>query len=255
VSGPDRTPKALTFQQLGELRRKTEAVSKFLQDQLTTYLETLRPILAPERVLGKYLGAKGDAALADRVFAQLQQAYRPFSTRPFDLPSEFDEHWVTLVGSRVALYPWEYTHEAKNKGETKAISMASPVRWVLSYSSHYTLSQFRQAVNGKGERRPEHVRQFVVNALVTQLVVTHTPGVGALLGDLRYRLSTDTAPDLPRLPLTVVSASLPSFRPADDLILSATGLSGIPAFIELIDLDALPAMEDPQRSRLERLLS
>ena len=89
--------KAMTFQELTELRRKTEAVSKFLQEQLAAHLETLRPVLSPERVFSKFLGTKGDHTLSDRAFAQLQQNYRPFSTRPFDIPSEFDPHWLTLV--------------------------------------------------------------------------------------------------------------------------------------------------------------
>ncbi len=78
--------------------------------------------------------------------------------------------------------------------------MTSAVRWVLSFTSAYTLSLTRQALANKGERRPEHISQFVVNALVAQLVITHTPGLTPLLNDLRYQLQTDHAPDLPKLP-------------------------------------------------------
>src|SRR5262247_3997053 len=118
--------KALTFQELTELRRKTEAVSKFLQEQLAAHLETLRPVLSPERVFSKFLGTKGDHTLADRAFAQLQQNYRPFSARPFDIPSEFDPQWLSLVGNRLALYPWEYTYDARTDRESQTIPMASP---------------------------------------------------------------------------------------------------------------------------------
>ena len=102
MSGAERRPKALTFQDLTELRRKTEAVSKFLQDQLAAHLETLRPVLSPERLFSKFLGTKGDHALSDRAFGQLQQNYRPFSGRPFDIPSEFDAQW--LSGSALRSY-------------------------------------------------------------------------------------------------------------------------------------------------------
>ncbi len=254
MNRPDKPAKRLTFQELTDLRRKTEVVSKFLHDQLSAHLETLRPILAPERLFGKYLGVKGDSTLAERAFAQLQQNYRSFTVRPFDLPSELDEHWLTLVGNRVTLYPWEYTHQAQAERETRPISMTSPVRWVVSYSSAYTLSQVRQALGGTGERRPEHIRQFVVNALVAQLVVTQVPGLAALFSDLRYQLQTDNALDLPKLPLTTMTFSLPSFRPPDDLILSATSFSGIPAFIELIDIDALARLQDPLKGRIQELL-
>jgi hypothetical protein len=144
MGGPDKRAKPLTFQELTELRRKTEAVSKFLQDQLAAHLETLRPVLSPERVFSKFLGTKGDHVLADRAFAQLQQNYRPFSGRPFDIPSEFDPQWLTLVGNRLALYPWEYAHEARTDRETKTITMASPVRWAAKSTWRGRRSVFRQ---------------------------------------------------------------------------------------------------------------
>jgi len=244
----------LTFQELSQLRSQTELVSKLFRDQLAAHLETLRPVLVPERVFGKYVGGRGDATVADRAFAQLQQAYKSFTTRPFELPAEFDPHWLTLVGNRVTLYPWEYIHEARTERETQTIIMTSPVRWVVSYTSAYTLSQLKQAVTGKGERRPEHVRQFVVNALVTQLMMAHTPGLGALIADLRYHLQTDSAPDLPGLPLTLITSVLPSLRPADDLILAATSFSGVPAFVEVIDIDALANLRDPLKTRIAELI-
>ena len=246
--------KAMTFQELTELRRKTEAVSKFLQEQLAAHLETLRPVLSPERVFSKFLGTKGDHTLSDRAFAQLQQNYRPFSTRPFDVPSEFDPQWLTLVGNRLALYPWEYTHEARTERETKQITMASPVRWIVSFTSTYGLTQLRLGLAGKAERRVEHVRQFVVNALVTQLAISHAAGLGALLNDLRYQLQTEYASDLPKLPLTTITFGLPSFRPPDDLILAATSFSGIPAFIELVDTDAAARLQDALKARLQELV-
>ena len=254
MGGPDNRAKTITLQELTELRRKTDIVSKFLQEQLAAHLETLRPVLSPERVFSKFLGAKGDHVLADRAFAQLQHNYRPFSGRPFDIPSEFDPQWLTLVGSRLTLHPWEYAHEVKTDRETKTITMASPVRWVISFTSTYSLSQMRQGITGKGERRVEHIRQFVVNALVTQLTISHAAGLAALFADLRYQLQTDYAPDLPKLPLTTITFGLPSFRPADDLILSATTFSGVPAFVELVDTDAASGLQDPLKTRLQELV-
>lgn len=254
MSGADKGAKALTFQELTELRRKTEAVSKFLQEQLAAHLETLRPVLSPERVFGKFLGAKGDHGLADRTYAQLQHGYRPLTGRPFDIPSELDPQWLTLVGTRLALHPWEYGHEIKTERETRTITMASPVRWVVTFTSTYGLSQMRQGLAGKGERRVEHVRQFVVNALVTQLAVAHATGLAALFADLRYQLQTEYSPDLPKLPLTTITFGLPSFRPPDDLIMAATSFSGIPAFIELVDTDAAANLPDPLKARLQEVV-
>ena len=116
------------------------------------------------------------------------------------------------------------------------------------------LAQMRQGLAGKGERRVEHVRQFVVNALVTQLAIAHAAGLGALFSDLRYTLQTEHSPDLPKLPLTTITFGLPSFRPPDDLILAATSFSGIPAFIELIETAAAAGLQDPLKTRLQELV-
>ena len=112
----------------------------------------------------------------------------------------------------------------------------------------------RQGLAGKGERRVEHIRQFVVNALVAQATFAHAPGLAALFADLRYQVQTDYATDLPKLPLTTISFGLPSFRPGDDLILSATTFSGVAAFVELIDVDALGRLQDPLKTRLQELV-
>jgi len=247
--------KALTFAELADSRRKTEVVSKHLHDRLMAHLETLRPVLSPERTLGRYAGGKGESAQADRALAQLQQNYRPFTSRPFDLPNELDLHWLGLVGNRPVMFPWEYVHEAKTDRGPKAVAMTSPVHWILTLSSAYTLAQVKQALSGKGERRPEHVRQFVVNALVMQLVLAQNPGLTALFADLRCQVQTEYAPELPKLPLTTITSMLPSFRPADDLVLAATDVSGVAAFVEIVDVAAVPNLHDPLREEIEKLIA
>src|SRR5262245_65841961 len=106
MSVPEKQAKPLTFQELTELRRKTEAVAKFLQEQLAAHLETLRPVFSPERVFSKFLGTKGDHALSDRAFAPLQQIYRPLTGKPVDIPSDLDPQSLALVGHRLAPPSW-----------------------------------------------------------------------------------------------------------------------------------------------------
>ena len=247
-------PKQVTLQDLPELRRKTEAVAKLLQEQLTRHVDTLRPLFAPERVLGRYAGGKGEDASVERSYAELQQSYREFTRKPFDLPQTFDQHWLTLVGNRLVLYPWEYQHEAKTDRESKPMTMTAPLQWVLAFTSNYTLSQMRQALAAKEPPRPENVRQFIVNALVLQLIVNKSPGLIALLGDLRYDLKIVTSPDLKTVPLVTIRSIIPSFCPADDLLLAAAAFSGIAAFIELIDVDGIRQAKDPLGARIDEVL-
>jgi hypothetical protein len=246
----------LKIEQLADLREKTEAVSRLLLNQLTEHLETLRPLLAPRRLLGDYVRSpiKEDVIGADAVVRRLREKYKEICGKPFALTPDLDEAAVAMMESRVELYPWEYTHEAKNEKESKTVTITSPLRWALTYTSGYTLSQLRQALVGKVDRRQEDVRQFLVNALVMQYALAKFPGITRLLNDLRYDIKIDTCSGLGELPLVTITSVLPSFRPKDDILLAATSLSGIPAFVELIDFDAVPRLEDRLKSKIEEKL-
>jgi hypothetical protein len=246
----DEPGTALTFQQLPELRRKTEAISHFLKDQISGHLETLRPLFAPERILGKYAGGRTDVTGAERALAELRQSYTPFTTRPYDLPETLDENWLTLVGNSLELHAWEYAHPVQGK----PVTMSSPVRWIVNYRANYTIAQVKSALASKETNRPDYLRQFAVNALVLQLVLNRLPGLARLFQDLRFELKSETVPELKGLPMVTVTSSLKSFRPADDLIQSATAFSGVPAFIELLDVEAIVQQADPLRAKIEALL-
>jgi hypothetical protein len=250
---PGSIEKTLTFEQLAELREQTERISQFLHKQLQAYVETLRPLFAPRRLLGKYVGAREEVGGADGAFTQLQEKYKEVSGKPFVLPPELDDT-LTQIDNRLELYPWEYTYQTKNARETKTFTITSPVRWVLTYTLDCTLSQVIQVVASKDSRRLATVQQFVVNALVMQLLLARFPGIGQLLTDLRYQIRTENIPGLGAIPLVTIASCLPSFRPADDLILAATRFSGIPAFIEIIDIDVLHTLPDPLKLRLEEIL-
>ena len=154
--------KVLSLQELPELRRKTESVSRFLREQIAAHLETLRPLFAPERVFGKYAGGKVDLPGVERTFAELQQSYRNLTHKPYDLPETLDPNWLTLVGNALELHPWEYVYQVQGK----PVTMSSPVRWVVNYRANYSLGQVKSVLGGKETVRADYLRQFVVNALV-----------------------------------------------------------------------------------------
>jgi hypothetical protein len=246
--------KSLTFEQLADLREKTEAIAELLQTRLKTYLETLRPLLAPRRLLGKYTGVKEDVVGSDRAFAQLQEQYKSVCTKPFALPQELDADPLSNIDNRFDLHPWEYTHQAQGERESKLITITSPVRWVLTYSSEYTISQVTQTLASREQRRSDAIRQFVVNGLVMHAMLAKFPGITQLLTDLRYDIQTEKSPALGDLPLVTIRSCLPSFRPADNLMLTSIRFSGVPAFIELIDIEALSRLPDPLKLRIEKIL-
>ena len=242
--------KSVSFEELAALRAKTEALSQFLDHQLKMHVETLRPLMAPQRVLGRYVGGKDVVAGADRAFAQLREQFHDVAPS-FGLAADLADDELSDLENIPDLYVWEYTHQAKTEHDGKALTLTSPVRWVLTYRSGYSLPQFRQAVAGKGERTTRDLRRFVHYALVMQIVIKGHPKLTQLLKDLRYDVAFDQLPGLGALPLTTVHACLSSFRPADDLLVMATRFSGVPAFIELINLESIRTLEDPLKSKFE----
>ena len=251
---PAQPARTLTFPELAEARRATEAISKYLQGQLVGYLETLRPLFEPERLLGKHAGGKAVAAHGDKALAQIQQSYGALTGKPFDLPREFDAGWLTRIDSTLELYRWEYIHEAAGGAQPKPITMTHPARWVLGYKSGATLSQIARGLVTRSERQPELMRQFVVNALVLNGLITRNAGLTALLTALRFDVRVEELAGFGKLPLVTITSQLPTFRPADELILTAVSFSGVPAFIELIGLDTVRNLEDPLKVRIEALL-
>ena len=246
----------LRLEQVAELREKTEKVSKFFLERLQDYLETIRPLLAPARVFGKHVRSamRDDVAGADAAVRKLCEKYNEVCSRPFSLSPDLGDNAVADLDGRIELCPWEYTHEAKSGSETRRITVTSPVKTVLSYKTPYSLSQIRLAVAGKGDRRQSDMREFLVAALAMQAILEKFPGIVRLLRDLRYDVQVEKCPGLGDLPFVVISSCVPSFRPADDLVLATCSLSGVPAFIELIDTEAAGQIADPLKPRIADML-
>src|SRR6266571_5020968 len=112
------TEKSLSLQELPSLRRKTEAISQYLQQRLTSHLQTLKPLLAPERFLGKYVGGKTDIPGADKIVAQIAQDYEALSGKPFELRRAFEPDRLAACGSKIELHRHEYVHQAASGGTT-----------------------------------------------------------------------------------------------------------------------------------------
>jgi len=241
MTAPERT---LTIEELGRARERTEVIARLLRERLSAQLETLRPLFAPRRLLGRHVRSsiREEPPGADRAFAALRERYALACGRPFGLPKDLDDEPL-LIEPVLDLQPFEYRHRLADGDRT--IAMTNPVRWILSYRSGYTLAQLESALEVRSSLRPSDARQWLLGALALQLMLETFPEIAALLGDLRYEVGLEKRPHLGELPLVTLQAPLPAFRPSDALIATATRFSGVPAFIELIDLDALPKLRDP----------
>ena len=243
----------LNLEELLGFREQTERISDFLFKRLKDHLAALSPLLTPSRVLGKHSGARESASRADEALALLTERYQQVCGTLSFLKPEIDEETLAAISPTIEVNPYEYTHEAQGAKGARNISMTSPVQWVATYASGYSLSQIRNLVTGGGDRRAQPVRQFVVNALAFQVVLARSAGASLLMKDLRYQVDVQSLPGLEGIPLTVVSIQLPSFRPPDDLLLTAIRLSGVAAFHELIHPDAVHSLQDPLRAEIRTL--
>jgi len=69
-----------------------------------------------------------------------------------------------------------------------------------------------------------------------------------------YHISTAKLRGYGELPFTCLTASVPTVRPPDDVIIQNTEISGMDAFEEVVNPDELAALKDPFRERLMELV-
>jgi len=242
--------RALTIDDLARLRATTETVAKLLRERLALHLEALRPVLSPRRLLGRHVrgGGRDEVPGADRAFARLRERYAAACGRPFGLAKELEDEPLSLE-PLIDIHPFEYTHTLE--GDGRAITITSPVRWVIGYRAPYTLAQLEIAVAQRATLRPGDARQFLLGALALQDLLESFSELRELLRELRYEVAIEKRDSLGDLPLVTLRSALPAFRPNDALIAKAIQLSGVPAFIELIDGNAVGQLADPLRDAID----
>jgi hypothetical protein len=249
------TADELKTDQLLQLHNLTRDVAKFCGGQLRGYLEALAPLFRPRRLLGDHMEGVGRERVVgeDQNFAELQEVYLRMCGRPFELRRELSTP-LESVSTQVQLHDWEYVHETVTERGRKSITVVSPLTWVLTYPSTYSLSMLRQVVAGKQEGDQESVRSFVLRACLIHLLFVKQPGLKLLLEGLRYKVEIRNSPQLGDLPLVTVSAPLTTMRPSDELLLVATGLSGRAVFQEVLDKPHARALRDPFEEQISGIL-
>jgi hypothetical protein len=237
------------------LRKVTRAVSDFLVSELKGHLNTISPLLRPRRLLGDYIesGSPEQVVDADKNFTVLSEVYAKAAGKPFDLPRPLRPP-LKPIGLALEIYPWERLCEIQSSGIKKAITITSPVRYVITYASGLSLSRLRQGVAGKEEHKKEDVREFVIRCCLIHSMLAKNTNIINLFRALRWEVSTETSPDLGGLPLTTLTAPIQSILPPESLILESTEMSGMPLFEEVVDVEALPQIQDPLISKIESII-
>lgn len=241
-------------QQLLQLRKLTRAVSDQLRGQLKDYLATLSPLIRPRTVLGDYVqgSAKETVRGADKTFKDLQSLYESVAgAGPFHLAKELKAP-VELVSSTLEMLPLEYSYVAKGEQGEKTVAITSPLKWVLVYSG-YTLTRLRQILLDRN-RSDTELRECVLHHLVLNTVVTKQNGVRRIMEALHFPIRTETFHGLGQLPITVISSTLSTVRPTDDVIIESTEISGTDAFEELLNTEDVSRLANPFKDTLVPIL-
>jgi len=239
----------LNTQRLLELRKLTRSVADLLRGELKQILATLMPLLEPRTLLGHYVqGAPKDPVRGgDRVFKELIGAYEGVAgSRPFSLPRDLKAP-IPVDSSALEFAPFEYPHPAKGRRGGKTVRITSPLQWVVSYSG-FTPDRLKEAL-GAGDSSGATILEQVLHPLLLH-VAFQQKGVAPLFEALRFPVSTRHLPELGNLPITVVSAAIPTMRPPDETIIESTEVSGSNAFEEVVELSAVREVKDPLRDKL-----
>jgi len=244
----------LTVQDLLRLRKVTRAIADLLRNQMKEYLTTLSPLLRPKALLGEYVqgGGKETVRGAEKAFGELQALYATVaSNAPFNLPKELTPP-IEIISTALDVTMAEYIHEANTDQESKKVTVTSPLKWTLNYSG-FSLGKLQELIATR-DRNNEELQRFIVHNLVLHLVIAKQPGVTNILEALHFPITTEKRPAFGELPITGISASVSTFRPADSVIIESTEISGMDAFEEIANIDDIVQLGDPLKDRLLELV-
>lgn len=246
----------LSLEQLHKLHGLTRDLAALCQKQLRAHLDAMAALFRPRRFLGDYMEgtAREPVAASDRAYAELLDLYKKVAVKPFDLRPELPNP-LPSIQTQLALHEWEYPHSVQTSHGWQEIRITSPLSWVLTYPSPYSLNVVRQQLEqGHQQKEPEAIRAFVLRACLMALLFQKHPALSELLSALRYRVEVRTMRELGSLPLVTVSAPFATFRPGDELVAKAAGFAGGATFTEVLDIESIRHLRDPIRDEAIKIL-
>jgi len=237
-----------------KLRQQTEKITQFLTKRLRGHLEVIKPLFIPRILLGNYIKSAfmEEVPGTDKAFVELQELYGAICEKPFSLPRKLTPPLPPIL-NQMDTVPFQLSLSLEGS-EDKTVTVTSPARWILSYRSDCPLNRLRAMASGKEPRQPDEMRQAIINHLTMVLILRHFPSLKQLFEDLRYQVEMRELVDLGNLPVVTLRSPVETFLPPDDFIVQITQLSGIPAFQEIIDPEAVENFPDPLKEALKSLI-
>jgi hypothetical protein len=243
-------PEPFTIDRVLSLRRLTRAVADTLTEQVTAYLSTLGPLFRPRRILGEHIrgSEKEPVRGADRAFREMVTLFDGVArAQPFTLARELKSP-IEVSSVTLEIHPVEYRHEATVGGDTRAVTVRSPLSWVLCYAGYGPgvlpdLFAHRTGAN-------EELFDWLKHQVILHAVIANQPGLVDIMDRLHFPISFATQAGTGSLPVVRILSPLSTIRPPDDVIMQSVQLSGMDAFEEVINVDDIARMTDPLKERL-----
>lgn len=253
MSEQNLSRKDLDNQEFLKLRQATGKIAAELDSRLKRHLTTLRPLFIPRKLLGTYVISSSQQEVhgSEKAFAELQEIYSTICETPFQLPKKIQPP-LPPIANVIECTPLEYTLETG--GDGGKVTISSPTRFLLSYQCECPLKRLQGMMDGKEARQPDEMRQALLCHIALVVFLKTFPVLTSLLEDLRYQVEVVKLEPFGSLPAVLIAAPLETFLPNDGFIQEVTQLSGIPAFQEIIDLDAVENIPDPLQRSLEDLI-
>ncbi len=233
------------------LRKLTRAVADHLSQRLRSHLATLAPLINPRNVFGLHLrsttkqSVKGEA----EAFEQLKKLYFPLAgSTPFNLRKDLESP-IDIVNVLPEIVPVDYAYDIQDGGQSKTITITSPLKWVLTFSGNGP-KRLRDLLAQQKTIVGSDLQQCVLNYLVMHVTLQNRPGVVKLLEGLRFPVTTGKMEEFGDLPVTYIECPVTTIRPTNEVIIQSTEISGTPAFEEVVSPDAIAAIKDSFKEQL-----
>jgi len=237
-----------------KLRKYTETIVELLSKRLSKHLTLLRPLFTANRLFGVYVKSSNadDMPGSDKAFAHLQQLYSAICEVPFNLPKKL-KHPLAPISSELEFKEFEYIINLNNTD--KKIIIINPTKWIISYCGECSLSRLNNVITGKEHLSNDDMIKAIINHIALVVYIKHNNDIISLFEDLGYLLEIIKLENLGNLPVVTLQSSLETFLPTDDFISNVTQLSGISAFQEIIEPEAVDNFIDPLSKSLKKIIS
>jgi hypothetical protein len=245
------TRKDLDDEKYRKLRQNTDKITSLLDKRLKGHLDILGPLFVPRKLLGAYVKSTNmeDMPGSDKAFAELQEQYAAICSKPFGLARKLTPP-LSPISSKLDAARFKYSLKTGQSGD-KTTTITAATRWIISYRTDCPYTRLNAMLTGEETHQPDDMKQSLIDHITLVVFLKHFPALTQLFQDLRYEVETIKLEELGRLPVVLLKAPMQSFLPPEDFIVQVTQLSGIPAFQEILDLDAVENMLDPFKDALK----